>query len=65
MKVGDRLQVRRSIREVRDPVTGKVIRRVEDKLGEIVITEVDESSAVGNYTGATPSKVGDRVTNQP
>ena len=64
VKVGDRLKVRRSIREVKDPDTGKVIRRVEDTLGEVVITEVDEGSAVGTYSGATPAKVGDKVRNQ-
>jgi hypothetical protein len=58
------LQVRRPVREVKDPDTGKVIRRVEDTLGEVVITSVDESSAEGKYSGATPAKVGDRVRNQ-
>lgn len=64
LKVGDRLQVRRPVREVKDPETGKVIRRVEDTLGEVVITEVDETSAVGKYSGSTAAKVGDRVRNQ-
>jgi hypothetical protein len=64
VKVGDRLQVRRSVREVKDPDTGKVIRRVEDTLGEVVITEVDEGSAVGTYSGKSPAKVGDKVRNQ-
>ena len=48
VKVGDKLSVSRVGREIRDPATGKVIRRVEDRLGEITITEVDEASAVGN-----------------
>jgi curli biogenesis system outer membrane secretion channel CsgG len=64
VKVGDRLQLRRPVREIKDPDTGKVIRRVEDSLGDVVITEVDESSAVGKYAGPTPAKVGDRVRNQ-
>jgi curli biogenesis system outer membrane secretion channel CsgG len=63
VKVGDRLQVRRKIRDVRDPATGKIIRSIEDKVGEVVITEVDERSAVGTYTGASPAKVGDVVRN--
>lgn len=63
LKVGDRLQVRRKIRDVRDPATGKIIRSVEDKVGEVEITEVDERSAVGRYTGAAPAKVGDVVRN--
>ncbi len=61
LKVGDKLQVRRKIREVRDPASGKVIRSIEDKVGEVVITEVDEQSSVGNFTGASPAKVGDAV----
>lgn len=64
VRVGDKLSVRRPIREIRDPGTGKVIRTVEDTLGELVITEVDEVSAVGKFTGGTPAKVGDRVRNQ-
>jgi curli biogenesis system outer membrane secretion channel CsgG len=63
VKIGDRLVVVRTGREIRDPATGKVIRRVEESLGEIVITEVDEQSAVGNYSGKVAAKVGDRVHN--
>ncbi len=63
IKVGDRLEVRRKIRDVRDPASGKILRSIEDKVGEVVITEVDERSAVGTYTGAAPAKVGDAVRN--
>jgi curli biogenesis system outer membrane secretion channel CsgG len=61
VKVGDKLSVSRLNREVRDPSSGKVIRRIEDKVGEIVITEADEQSAVGKFTGPAPAKVGDLV----
>ena len=63
VKVGDKLEVKRKVREVRDPASGKVIRRVEDQVGQLVITEVDEGSAVGKFTGAQPAKVGDTVSN--
>lgn len=63
VKVGDRLKVVRIGREIRDPETGKVIRRTEETLGEVEITEVDELSSVGRYSGKTPAKVGDRVHN--
>jgi curli biogenesis system outer membrane secretion channel CsgG len=63
VKVGDKLQVSRVGREIRDPASGKVIRRVTESLGELVITEVDESSAVGKYNGAGTVKVGDAVKN--
>ena len=62
VKVGDRLDIRRKVREVKDPSTGKVIRSVEDAVGSILITEVDESSAVGKFTGPAPAKVGDTVS---
>jgi curli biogenesis system outer membrane secretion channel CsgG len=63
VKVGDKLTVSRVGREIRDPATGKVIRRVEDRLGEITISEVDEASSVGNYSGTGAVKVGDAVKN--
>jgi hypothetical protein len=57
------LTVKRAGREIKDPATGRVIRRVEDTLGTLTITEADEESAVGTFTGATPPKVGDTVKN--
>jgi curli biogenesis system outer membrane secretion channel CsgG len=65
VKVGDRLQVTRKVREIKDPATGKVLRSVEDQLGVVVITEADEQSSVGAYTGASPAKVGDVVKTAP
>jgi curli biogenesis system outer membrane secretion channel CsgG len=61
IKVGDRLEVRRKQREITDPATGKVLRRIEDKVGEVVITEVDEQSSVGRFSGSGTAKVGDAV----
>ena len=58
-QVGDRLAIRRPGREIKDPVTGKVIKRVEEPLGELTITEVDELSATGTYSGAGKPRVGD------
>jgi curli biogenesis system outer membrane secretion channel CsgG len=65
VKVGDRLQVTRKVRDIKDPATGKVLRSVEDQLGVVVITEADEQSSVGHYTGASPAKVGDVVKTAP
>jgi curli biogenesis system outer membrane secretion channel CsgG len=65
LKVGDRLAVARKIREIKDPATGKVLRSIEDKLGEVTITEVDEQSSVGKYSGSSPAKVGDSVKTAP
>ena len=61
MKVGDKLQVTRVGREIKDPATGKVLRRTDSPLGEVAISEVDETSSVGTYTGTPGVKVGDRV----
>jgi curli biogenesis system outer membrane secretion channel CsgG len=61
VKVGDRLRVLRVGREIKDPATGQVIRRAEQQVGEMVVTDVDEQSAGGTYNGAAPAKVGDRV----
>ena len=61
VKVGDKLAVKRTDREVKDPATGRVIRRIEQTVGEVVITEADESSAVGTFSGSGEPQVGDRV----
>jgi hypothetical protein len=58
VKVGDRIAITRASREIRDPATGKVIRRVEEPVTTVTITEVDDASAVGKYQGTKP-KVGD------
>jgi len=65
VKVGDKLSVKRKVREIRDPATGRVLRSVEDTVGSIAITEADELSAVGKFTAAAagPAQVGDTVSN--
>jgi len=62
VKVGDKLQIRRTVREVKDPATGNVLRRIEDTIGEVTITEADGTSSVGTFTGAGKPAVGDTVT---
>jgi curli biogenesis system outer membrane secretion channel CsgG len=64
VKVGDRLSIKRKVREVRDPATGKVLRAIEDSVGSITITEVEETSAVGKFSGSVAAKVGDVVSNR-
>jgi len=65
VRVGDRLQVKRTTREIPDPATGKIIRRVEETVGEVVISEADEGSSVGKFSGAGKVQVGDRVVSAP
>lgn len=59
VKIGDVLQVKRIGREIRDPVTSKVIRRDETSLGQLTVTEVEDLSSVGEYSGSGKPKVGD------
>jgi curli biogenesis system outer membrane secretion channel CsgG len=61
VNVGDKLAVRRPGREIKDPATGKVLRRIEEPLGELSITEVDGESATGTFSGAGKPRVGDAV----
>jgi curli biogenesis system outer membrane secretion channel CsgG len=61
IKVGDKLEVRRVTREIKDPATGKVLRRLEDKVGTVEITDADETSAMGKFAGTGAAKVGDHV----
>jgi curli biogenesis system outer membrane secretion channel CsgG len=63
VKVGDKLTVTRQVRVVKDPTTGKVIKSVEDKVGEATVTEVDDDSATATFVGSGPAKVGDVVKN--
>ncbi len=63
--VGDRLQLFRSGKAITDPATGKVLRRMDTAIGEVTVTEVDESSAVATYNGTQPVKVGDHVKSFP
>ena len=61
--VGDKLVVSRQVRTVKDPATGKVIKSVEDKVGEATVTEADNDSATVTFSGSGPAKVGDVVKN--
>lgn len=62
IQVGDRLRVSRAGKEIKDPATGKVLRRVDSPIGEVIITQADEMSSEGTYTGTPGVKVGDHVT---
>ncbi len=64
VKVGDQLSIKRKVRDVRDPATGKVLRSIEDTVGTITITEVEEGSSVGKFSGSATAKVADVVSNK-
>src|SRR5213593_2505696 len=59
--VGMKLAVERVGKEVKDPATGKVIRRLTTPVGEIEITEVDDVSSVAKAVSGQGFKVGDVV----
>lgn len=59
--VGDKLNVTRVVRVIKDPATGKPLRSIEDTIGQLTITSVDASSAVGRFTGSSTPKIGDTV----
>ena len=63
VKVGDTLTVKRLGKKINDPATGKVLRQIEDTIGQVTITEVEAGSSVGKFTGSAAPKVGDAVKN--
>jgi curli biogenesis system outer membrane secretion channel CsgG len=58
VKVGAQLGVFNKGREIRDPATGKVLRTIETKVGDVTITEVEDGSSTGTFSGASAPKVG-------
>jgi curli biogenesis system outer membrane secretion channel CsgG len=61
LKVGDQLNVERVTKEIKDPATGKVIRRMTSTVGVVRVTDVDEESAVASAVSGAGFKVGDVV----
>ena len=59
LKVGDQLSVERITKEIKDPSTGAVIRRLSSQVGVIKLTDVDDVSAVGTMVSGSGVKVGD------
>jgi curli biogenesis system outer membrane secretion channel CsgG len=61
LKVGDQMNVERVTKEIKDPSTGQVIRRLATQVGVIRITDVDDISAVGVAVSGAGFKAGDVV----
>lgn len=61
VKVGDQLSVMRVTKEIKDPATGAVIRRLTTNIGVVKATDVDDASAVCSPVSGTDFKVGDAV----
>ncbi|HEY1801452.1 MAG TPA: CsgG/HfaB family protein [Terriglobales bacterium] len=61
VKVGDQLNVERVTHEIKDPSTGKVIRRMTSPVGVVKVTDVDDVSSVCSVVSGNGFKVGDAV----
>jgi curli biogenesis system outer membrane secretion channel CsgG len=61
VKVGDQLNVERVTREIKDPSSGKVIRRIATTVGVVKVTDVDDISSVATTVSGTGFKTGDAV----
>ncbi|HVP52169.1 MAG TPA: CsgG/HfaB family protein [Terriglobales bacterium] len=59
LKVGDQLTIERVTKEIKDPSTGQVIRRLATPVGVIKVTDVDAISAVATPVSGSGFKVGD------
>jgi curli biogenesis system outer membrane secretion channel CsgG len=64
VKVGDQLVVARVTREIKDPATGSVLRRLSSTIGIVRATDVDDASAVCTPVTGSGFKVGDSVKSQ-
>jgi len=62
---GEKLQVWRKGKEIRDPGTGKVLLRDDILLGEATITSVQEAASFASFQGAELPKTGDIVKTAP
>jgi curli biogenesis system outer membrane secretion channel CsgG len=61
LKVGDELTVERVSKEIKDPATGKVLRRMSTSIGVVKATDVDDVSSVCSVVSGAGFKVGDAV----
>ena len=59
LQVGDKLEISRAVRTVKDPATGKILKTVTNKIGDATVTEIDANSTTVTFTGSGPVKVGD------
>ena len=63
VEVGDTLNILRVKRTVKDPATGKVLREITEAVGQVKISEADDSSSIGTIASGSEVKVADLVRN--
>jgi curli biogenesis system outer membrane secretion channel CsgG len=61
VKVGDTLEVVRVTKEIKDPTTGNVLRRLTTTVGVVKATDVDDVSAICTPVSGSGFQAGDRV----
>jgi len=61
VKVGDELSVERVTKEIKDPATGQVLRRLSNSIGIVKVTDVDDVSSVCSVVSGSGFKTGDAV----
>lgn len=61
VKVGDELSVERVTKEIKDPSTGQVLRRLSSPIGVVKVTDVDDVSSVCTVVSGSGFKTGDAV----
>ena len=64
VRTGDTLTVQRVAQEIKDPATGKVIRRMTSDVGVVRVVEVDDESSVAEIVSGADFKVSDAVRSQ-
>jgi curli biogenesis system outer membrane secretion channel CsgG len=61
VKVGDQFNVERVTKEIKDPSTGAVLRKLATSVGVVKATDVDEVSAICEPVSGSGFKAGDRA----
>lgn len=59
LKVGTRLSIERLTDVVKDPITGKILKALTSPVGELEISEIDNSSSTGKMISGNSPQVGD------
>lgn len=60
--VGDRMRIERVTREIRDPVTDEILRRLSSEVGTVELIDVDAVSSIGRILVGTAFQIGDLAT---
>ena len=58
-QVGDRMTIERVTREIRDPVTDAILRRMSSGIGTIELIDVDAISSIGRIVAGSGFQIGD------